>query len=87
MKSLSIEQLKNIFENGDNIIERDLSGVTKEYMKKYYEEVVLRRALSDPRDGLKPVQRKGLYTCFVSGYNSSKKHVKSAKIVGDLIGR
>lgn len=44
------------------------------------------RAFPDVRDGLKPVQRACLWEMYVRGYNSSKPHVKSAKISGGVIG-
>lgn len=86
MKLLTKEQLREIFEEASNVHTKNLSDVTKEYMKEYYVEVLLKRAVSDPRDGLKPIQRKGLFTLFANGFNSNKPHVKSAKVVGDLIG-
>lgn len=44
------------------------------------------RAFADARDGLKPGQRACLWEMFTKGYNSSKAHVKSAKIAGGVVG-
>lgn len=44
------------------------------------------RAIPDTRDGLKPVAKRILYGAYATGRNSSKPHVKSAKIVGDVMG-
>lgn len=68
------------------INKQDLKPMLNEYMTEYYREVLLKRAISDPRDGLKPVQKKGLFAMLKGGYTSDKQHVKSAKVVGDVIG-
>ncbi|MBQ6627934.1 MAG: hypothetical protein IJH65_03880 [Methanobrevibacter sp.] len=52
----------------------------------YAAEVNNNRAFPDSRDGLKPGMRAALYTMFRKGFNSSKPHVKSAKITGAVIG-
>jgi len=49
--------------------------------------VIVSRALPDARDGLKPVHRRILYSMHEQGHTSDKKHVKSARIVGDVIGK
>ncbi|MEZ4631943.1 MAG: DNA gyrase subunit A [Deinococcales bacterium] len=47
--------------------------------------VIVERALPDVRDGLKPVQRRILYAMHQEGLISSRKHVKSAGVVGEVI--
>ena len=53
----------------------------------YAMSVIISRALPDVRDGLKPVHRRILYSMHENGYDSSKAYRKSARIVGDVIGR
>lgn len=60
-------------------------------MKKSYIDyamsVIVGRALPDVRDGLKPVHRRILYAMHESGMTSDKPHKKSARVVGDVLGR
>jgi DNA gyrase subunit A len=49
--------------------------------------VIVSRALPDVRDGLKPVHRRILYAMNESGFTPDKKHVKSSRIVGDVMGK
>ena len=53
----------------------------------YDMRVIVRRALPDVRDGLKPVHRRILYSMNESGYNFNKPYRKSARIVGDVMGK
>lgn len=53
----------------------------------YAMSVIVSRAIPDVRDGLKPVHRRILYSMWEAGYYSSKPHRKSARIVGDVIGK
>jgi DNA gyrase subunit A len=53
----------------------------------YAMSVIVARALPDARDGLKPVHRRILYSMHEQGHTSDKKHVKSARVVGDVIGK
>ena len=53
----------------------------------YSMSVIFARALPDLRDGLKPVHRRILYSMFESGYTPDKPHKKSARIVGDVMGK
>ena len=63
----------------------------EEEMKKSYIDyamsVIVGRALPDVRDGLKPVHRRILYSMHESGMTSDKPHKKSARVVGDVLGR
>lgn len=63
----------------------------EEEMKKSYinyaMSVIVGRALPDVRDGLKPVHRRILYAMYESGMTSDKPHKKSARVVGDVLGR
>jgi DNA gyrase subunit A len=49
--------------------------------------VIVARALPDARDGLKPVHRRILYSMYEQGHTPDKKYVKSARVVGDVIGK
>ena len=63
----------------------------EEEMKKDYIDyamsVIVGRALPDVRDGLKPVHRRILYSMFENGITHDKAHKKSARIVGDVLGK
>ncbi len=65
--------------------------VIEDEMKKSYLDyamsVIVSRALPDIRDGLKPVHRRILYSMYEGNYNSSKPHRKSARIVGEVMGK
>ena len=54
---------------------------------EYSMSVIVARALPDLRDGLKPVHRRILYSMYESGYTPDKPHKKSARIVGDVMGK
>ncbi|MBP5224236.1 MAG: DNA topoisomerase 4 subunit A [Lachnospiraceae bacterium] len=63
---------------------------TEEMQKSYMDyamSVITARAVPDVRDGLKPVQRRVLYDMHLLGLNSDKPHRKSARIVGDAMGK
>jgi DNA gyrase subunit A len=65
-------------------------SITDEMKRSYLDyamSVIVSRALPDVRDGLKPVHRRILYSMHEQGHTSDKKHVKSARIVGDVIGK
>lgn len=64
-------------------------SITDEMRRSYLDyamSVIVSRALPDARDGLKPVHRRILYSAFESGHLPERKYVKSARIVGDVIG-
>jgi DNA gyrase subunit A len=54
---------------------------------EYSMSVIVSRALPDVRDGLKPVHRRILYAMYESGYTPNRAHMKSARTVGDVIGK
>ena len=60
--------------------------MTSSYLS-YAMSVIVSRALPDIRDGLKPVHRRILYAMYKGGYDWSKQFRKSARIVGDVIGK
>ena len=65
--------------------------VIEDEMKKSYLDyamsVIVSRALPDIRDGLKPVHRRILYSMYDGNYDSNKPHRKSARIVGEVMGK
>ena len=74
-------------ENKKGIIPASLDEVLKNSMIPYAENVILDRALPRVEDGLKPVQRRILYTMYELGLTPDKPHKKCAKIVGDCLGK
>ncbi len=73
--------------NTDQIIQMDFSEEMKTSYRDYAMSVIIARALPDVRDGLKPVQRRILYSMIELGLDPSKPHRKSARIVGDTMGK
>jgi DNA gyrase subunit A len=71
------------FDIGEISIEEEMK---RSYLD-YAMSVIVSRALPDVRDGLKPVHRRILYSMHENGYDSSKPYRKSARIVGDVMGR
>ena len=71
----------------ENIIQLDFSEEMKTSYRDYAMSVIVARALPDVRDGLKPVQRRILYTMKELGLSPDKPHRKSARIVGDTMGK
>src|SRR5215207_5611561 len=65
-------------------------SITDELKRSYLDyamSVIVARALPDVRDGLKPVHRRILYSMHENGHTPDKKYVKSARIVGDVMGK
>lgn len=75
----------NIIE--DNIIQRPLEDVLPESFLGYSKHVILQRAVPDVRDGLKPVHRRILYSMDEIGMYTDKPYSKSARLVGDCMGK
>ena len=69
------------------ILYRSMDEVMHDSMIPYAEHVILERALPRVEDGLKPVQRRILYTMLELGLSPDKPHRKSARIVGDCLGK
>ena len=80
---------------GELIPSEDTAGVEKRTIEKVMEDsffrysmsVIIDRALPDVRDGLKPVHRRIMHSMNVNGNRSNAKFVKSARIVGDVMGK
>lgn len=71
----------------ENIIQLDFSEEMRNSYRDYALSVIISRALPDVRDGLKPVQRRILYAMKELGLTPDKPHRKSARIVGDTMGK
>ena len=66
---------------------KTLESVMEDSFFRYSMSVIVERALPDVRDGLKPVHRRILHSMNVNGNRSNAKFVKSARIVGDVMGK
>ncbi|MGB0203097.1 MAG: DNA gyrase subunit A [Acholeplasmataceae bacterium] len=71
----------------DHVKEINISSEMKTSFLNYAMSVIVSRALPDVRDGLKPVQRRILFAMNELGMTSDKAHKKSARIVGEVIGK
>lgn len=71
----------------NNIIQTEYSDLMKKSYIDYAMSVIIARALPDVRDGLKPVQRRTLYDMHELGIKYDKPYRKSARIVGDTMGK
>ena len=84
-KSTNNEPMKGI--KTEVIMQRTMEEVMHASMMPYSEHVILDRALPRVEDGLKPVQRRILYTMQELGLSPDKPHRKCARIVGDCLGK
>ncbi len=71
----------------DRLEKNNIVKEVKDSFLEYSMSVIVSRALPDLRDGLKPVHRRILYSMYESGYTPEKPHKKSARIVGDVMGK
>ena len=71
----------------ENIVDIDVSSEMEGSFLEYAYSVIYSRALPDARDGLKPVQRRILYMMSEMGLRPDKGHVKSARVVGEVMGK
>jgi DNA gyrase subunit A len=71
----------------DKLINIDISSEMKKSYIDYAMSVIVSRALPDVRDGLKPVHRRILFAMHELGFTPDKPHRKSARIVGDVLGK
>ncbi len=74
----------------DSLIERNQINIEDEMRRSYLDyamSVIIGRALPDVRDGLKPVHRRVLYGMFEQGNTAGKAYRKSARAVGDVMGK
>src|SRR5256885_13120872 len=76
------------FDNaGANVFDNSLKTEIEDSYLEYAYSVIHARALPDARDGLKPVHRRILFSMSEQGYRPDRAHVKSARVVGDVMGK
>ena len=71
----------------EHILDTDIKQEMEASFLEYAYSVIYSRALPDARDGMKPVQRRILYTMNDMGVRPDRGHVKSARVVGEVMGR
>ena len=82
-----MEELDNRFFNHGNMKEVNISTEMRDDFLSYSMSVIIDRALPDVRDGMKPVHRRVLWAMYDAGFTPDKPHVKSANIVGEVMGK
>lgn len=73
--------------DSDRVVDIDLTDEMADSFLEYAYSVIYQRALPDARDGLKPVQRRILYQMADMGLRPDRGHVKSARVVGEVMGK
>ncbi len=86
LNDMPIEEGTELVET-QGIEHRTLEKVMEDNFFRYSMSVIIDRALPDVRDGLKPVHRRILYSMNQNGNRSTAKFVKSARIIGDVMGK
>jgi DNA gyrase subunit A len=86
MANKSIEQIREDLSK-TKILDQSISKELQSSFLEYAMSVIVARALPDARDGLKPVHRRVLFAAYGLGLSSDKPHKKSARIVGEVIGK
>ena len=86
-KKMEEERKLKPFDYEDGVVVKTIDEVLHESMIPYTEHVVMDRALPRVEDGLKPVQRRILYSMLELGLTPDKQYRKSARIVGDCMGK
>ena len=87
MTSDEIKEEKETVVPTGNLLNRPLNEEMKNSYINYAMSVIIGRALPDARDGLKPVHRRVLYGMYEGGHTSEKKFSKSARSVGEVMGK
>lgn len=82
-----MEELDNRFFNHGNMKEVNISSEMREDFLSYSMSVIIDRALPDVKDGMKPVHRRVIWAMYDAGFTPDKQHVKSANIVGEVMGK
>ena len=84
---LDISSGSNNSNNKENIVDVEFSETMEQSYIDYAMSVIISRAVPDVRDGLKPVQRRIVYDMHELGMTSDKGYRKSARVVGDTMGK
>lgn len=82
-----MEELDNRFFNHGNMKKVNISSEMREDFLSYSMSVIIDRALPDVKDGMKPVHRRVIWAMYDAGFTPDKQHVKSANIVGEVMGK
>ena len=77
----------NVVGSRSDITPVDVSEEMRRSYLDYAMSVIVSRALPDVRDGLKPVHRRIIYSMYENGYDYNRPFRKSARIVGDVLGK
>ncbi len=77
----------NLIESKQDIMPVEISEEMRRSYLDYAMSVIVSRALPDVRDGLKPVHRRIIYSAYENGYDYNRPFRKSARIVGDVLGK
>ena len=86
LKVSSNTEFNGMFHERDSLTENNIVSEVSSSFLEYSMSVITDRALPDLRDGLKPVNRRILWSMYESGYTPDKPHRKSAKTVGEVMG-
>ena len=86
-EEIEIGEVERLDATNPDVIDVDLNSEMKTSFLSYAMSVIVSRALPDVRDGLKPVHRRILYAMDQIGVYHDRPHKKSARIVGDVIGK
>lgn len=88
-ESFRDEQIENTYQPpvDANVSHININDEMKSSYLEYAMSVIVGRALPDVRDGLKPVHRRILYAMYDAGFTAGRPYKKSARIVGDVLGR
>ncbi len=82
-----MEEETNLVESRQDISPVEISEEMRRSYLDYAMSVIVSRALPDVRDGLKPVHRRIIYSAYENGYDYNRPFRKSARIVGDVLGK
>src|SRR5574344_667530 len=83
----TVDKYSGTFHERDSLAINDIVSEVKDSFLDYSMSVITSRAIPDLRDGLKPVHRRILWSMFEEGNTPDKPHKKSARIVGDVMGK
>lgn len=72
---------------GRSLTKRDIGDIFKDNYLTYATYILLERAIPDIRDGMKPINRRILYLMNESNYTSGNSYKKSARVVGEVMGK
>jgi DNA gyrase/topoisomerase IV subunit A len=87
-KRIAKKQIQKVLKvKPGDVVKRDLAKLIDRAMKRYGETTLEDRSIPDGYDGLKPVHRRVLWSAFKMGLKPTGDVVKSARIVGDVIGK